>query len=449
MPETPEGRMAELPLSLIDIGVRARKAYNNIPDLWASIAEKGLIHPIAVYERNPDDYLLLAGGRRYAAHVHGGAETIKARIYTNPLTELEIRDIELSENLDRENLTWQETVNLKKQIHDLRVQQHGQAIAGISGGHTLEDTAEELGESRTLLAEDIKLAEALEEHPEISVAPDKTSAKRLLQRIQRQAASMKALEAHKTTLATSGDEKYKQTLIDSYIIGDFFEKVRTLPAHSYDLVEVDPPYGIDLIKTRKNRTNRGSLEDYHEVPAEEYADFVAQVITECYRVLADPGWMIFWHATQWQATILPLIQKSRFSVFHVPAIWQKLSAPGQSQQPKRILGSTYEPFFYARKGDANLFKPGRSNTFAFKIVSPMHKIHPAERPVELLVELLQVFSPPGGRVLVPFAGSGNTLLACSNTGRRGLAIDLQQTYKNDFAARVLDGRPMHYTSYPE
>ena len=45
-------------------------------------------------------------------------------------------------------------------------------------------------------------------------------------------------------------------------------------------------------------------------------------------------------------------------------------------------------------------------------------VHLTEKPVELAARAIEYSSLPGENVLDPFAGSGSTLVACEQTGRR-------------------------------
>jgi site-specific DNA-methyltransferase (adenine-specific) len=92
-----------------------------------------------------------------------------------------------------------------------------------------------------------------------------------------------------------------------------------------------------------------------------------------------------------------------------------------------------------------MVKQGRLNNFQYRGVAPQIKIHPTERPIEMMEDLLSVFCKPGDLVLVPFLGSGNTILACYNLGLSGVGFDLSQNYKDSFTLRVYGGGP--YKSY--
>jgi DNA modification methylase len=54
--------------------------------------------------------------------------------------------------------------------------------------------------------------------------------------------------------------------------------------------------------------------------------------------------------------------------------------------------------------------------------------HPASFPPEVPERFIRFFTRKGQSVLDPFVGSGGTLVACLRTGRRGIGIDLSETY---------------------
>lgn len=63
-------------------------------------------------------------------------------------------------------------------------------------------------------------------------------------------------------------------------------------------------------------------------------------------------------------------------------------------------------------------------------------IHPTEKPVAVLAQLIQYAVPPGGLVIDPFAGSGSTLLAARLTGRRAIGIEGRADYCAAAASRL-------------
>lgn len=65
------------------------------------------------------------------------------------------------------------------------------------------------------------------------------------------------------------------------------------------------------------------------------------------------------------------------------------------------------------------------------------KIHPTQKPVPLLERLIELFTDPGDVVIDPCAGSGTTLLASANMGRRAYGFEIKKTFYNDAKAKVL------------
>ena len=63
-------------------------------------------------------------------------------------------------------------------------------------------------------------------------------------------------------------------------------------------------------------------------------------------------------------------------------------------------------------------------------------VHPTQKPLGILRPLISYSCPPGGLVLDPFAGSGSTLLAARELGRRAIGIELDAGYCEAAAQRL-------------
>lgn len=62
------------------------------------------------------------------------------------------------------------------------------------------------------------------------------------------------------------------------------------------------------------------------------------------------------------------------------------------------------------------------------------KLHPTQKPVKLLENLIKIFTDPGEVVIDPVAGSGSTIVAAINTGRKGYGFEI----KKDFYRQASD-----------
>ena len=65
-----------------------------------------------------------------------------------------------------------------------------------------------------------------------------------------------------------------------------------------------------------------------------------------------------------------------------------------------------------------------------------NRLHPTQKPLPVLLPLVEAFSAPGGLVLDPFAGSGSTLMAAKKLGRDWLGIELNAEYHAIAGARL-------------
>ncbi len=62
--------------------------------------------------------------------------------------------------------------------------------------------------------------------------------------------------------------------------------------------------------------------------------------------------------------------------------------------------------------------------------------HPAPFMIKDIEKLISLFTKKGMTVLDPFAGSGTTLIAAHNLGRRGIGIDLNEEYQHLYQERI-------------
>lgn len=64
------------------------------------------------------------------------------------------------------------------------------------------------------------------------------------------------------------------------------------------------------------------------------------------------------------------------------------------------------------------------------------KIHPTQKPVKLLERLISIFTDPGDVVIDPVAGSGSTLLAAENIGRKSFGFEIKKEFVDGFENQI-------------
>lgn len=64
------------------------------------------------------------------------------------------------------------------------------------------------------------------------------------------------------------------------------------------------------------------------------------------------------------------------------------------------------------------------------------KIHPTQKPIKLLEKLIEIFTDEGDVVIDPCAGSGSTLIAAENLGRRAYGFEIKKNFYKDATALI-------------
>ena len=68
-------------------------------------------------------------------------------------------------------------------------------------------------------------------------------------------------------------------------------------------------------------------------------------------------------------------------------------------------------------------------------LNPIPRLHPTQKPVELHMKILEDFTKPDDVILDCFGGSGTTLIACKETGRKCLMMEISPDYCDIIIAR--------------
>ena len=426
------GKVAMISISDIEIGDRAREEMGDLEGLEVSMKQSGLIQPLAVKEHTgKKPYYLLAGERRFGVLFKNGVTEIPVRVYPHLMTALEMRSIELAENFYRKDFEWWEHDKLVKDMHSLQQEIHGEKVSTLADaeGWGMKETGEAIGKTKGSVSTAIKRADAREAFPELfkgcKTASDASKVLGKLEETVIKDALAKKIEAEKV-------EPNKQQLMNGFILKNFFEGVKEIPKGIIHLVEIDPPYAVDLPSVKKGYTYGDS---YNEISKEDYPDFMQRTFKACHEAMAEHAWLLCWYAPEpWANDIYNWIIGAGFDTHRMDIKWVKPS--GQCNRPERNMANSYESCFYAWKGRPAIASPGRKNWTDIPQVPAQHKTHPTERPIELTTWLYETFAFPGSRVLIPYLGSGNGLISAQQLGMSGTGFELTKSYRDSFLVKA-------------
>ena len=208
------------------------------------------------------------------------------------------------------------------------------------------------------------------------------------------------------------------------IQGDCLEVMKTLDVNSVDAVITDPPYGITMTGlTKKTR----AFDTLKEHDWESSHGWIAPVSD----ILVDGGAFYIFTCDDDISDIRRTVEKCGMRV-NSRLVWIKTN-PLPSFQKVAYRNST-EIALYGNKGNRVKYFAERTQQelvgyWFYPIVGGAKRTkHPTQKPLELISEWVTNSCPPGGIVFDPFMGSGTTCVACIQTGRNFIGIELDPNY---------------------
>jgi site-specific DNA-methyltransferase (adenine-specific) len=73
------------------------------------------------------------------------------------------------------------------------------------------------------------------------------------------------------------------------------------------------------------------------------------------------------------------------------------------------------------------------------------KVHPTQKPIGVIRDLIEVFTDPGDVVIDPVAGSGVTLLAAESLGRPSYGFEIKREFVKAFNEQLAPTVQPHHT----
>ena len=210
--------------------------------------------------------------------------------------------------------------------------------------------------------------------------------------------------------------------------GDCLEEIKKVSDSSVQLVLTDPPY---CIGTTSNGT-KGSFTDNNLIKP-----FFDILFSEYKRVLKPTGSLYI--NTDWRTYpfLYPILQKY-FSVRNC-IVWDY-----EWLKAGTFYRFQHEFIMFATMPECRrTFGGGERDIWRIRCINytdKKNKLHQAQKPVELLEKAINNSSKIGDTVLDTFMGSGSTGVACVNTNRNFIGIELDEHYFEVAKKRIEDAQ---------
>ena len=355
-----------------------------IAQIAASIKEFGFTNPVLI---DKDGGIIAGHGRVMAARQMGIPRVPCIRLAH--LTESQRRAYVIADNRLALNAGWDEEM-LAREMRDL-----------IDGGYDVGLTGFESKEIDALLA-------GLDATPEGETDADDVPA--LQDEAVTQPGDVWLLGKHRLMCGDSTNTDNVQRLLDG-----------CLP----HLMVTDPPYGVEYDADWRNKAPRANGKPIGgtavgKVMNDHIADW-----REAWALF--PGEVAYvWHAGVFSPTVAESLTACGFALYSL-IIWAKnnLVIGRGHYHPK------HEPCWYAvKKNGTGHWQGDRKQTTLWEIDKPQKSEtgHSTQKPIECMRIPIENNSQAGDGIYDPFAGSGTTIIAAEQTGRRCYAMELSPNY---------------------
>lgn len=203
---------------------------------------------------------------------------------------------------------------------------------------------------------------------------------------------------------------------------DFRTAIKSIGDNSIDLIVTDPPYKITsrgnsggtggMLKTKESMN--GNVFSHNSIEIEEW-------ISELHRVLKEGSHIYIMCNNKNLSKYLRVINDAGFNIFKT-LIWAKNTAI-----TNMYYMDSHEYIIFARKGKAKKINNcGTKSVLEFD--NPRNKLHPTEKPVELIDVLIKNSSNEGDLVFDPFMGSSSVALSSIKNNRNYIGFEIDENY---------------------
>ena len=226
--------------------------------------------------------------------------------------------------------------------------------------------------------------------------------------------------------------------------GDCLELMKDIPDKSIDLILCDLPYG----------TTRNSWDEV--IPFDKLWAQYNRIIKDngaillfaqgkFYVNLVNSNMKMFRYDLVWDKELvsgflnakrMPLRRHEQVAVFykHLPTYnpqftqGKPLHSKGTAYQTKELTNNNYGDFKTTNDDRAGSTEKYPTSIMKFQKPHPSVCVHPTEKPVALLEYLVKTYTNEGDVVLDNCMGSGSTGVACQNTNRKFIGMELDEDY---------------------
>jgi site-specific DNA-methyltransferase (adenine-specific) len=212
--------------------------------------------------------------------------------------------------------------------------------------------------------------------------------------------------------------------------------------NSVDFIMADPPYGISRNDTFGQGTGNLSSYTLNQGDWDVYdLDFITECVSEFKRILKRGGSIIIWYDIWKMGILKDLLEKNCLKQIRL-AEWIKTNPPPITSN-NSYLPNAKEYFVYAAKNTSykkEWFTATFNSSYDKGIyeypIAGKSRIHPTEKPFNLMEDIILKHTKPNDLVYIPFMGSGVDISVCMYHKLDVIGSETDQVYYENILKRL-------------
>ena len=201
-------------------------------------------------------------------------------------------------------------------------------------------------------------------------------------------------------------------------LSDCLEGLKKIESNSIDAVITDPPYFCGMT----HNGTKGTYSDLNLV-----RPFFTEVFQQLHRVIKPNGEIYIFSDWRTYPFFYPILEQ--ILTVRNRITWDKISGAGcyySFSHEDIIFCTNPSPQYKRYKKGTNVWRMPAFSSGAKKTNG--QKVHPTQKPIELIERLVESATEEGDTVLDCFAGSGTTAVACKRLQRNFIGFEIQEKY---------------------
>jgi len=236
------------------------------------------------------------------------------------------------------------------------------------------------------------------------------------------------------------------------MINDNFQNRKRYNIPKAQLVLTDIPYNIGInaygsnpmwYKDGDNKNGESKLAGKQFFDTDknfnlnEFFHFCNKLVKPEPKKTGDAGCMIVFCAFEQLHGLIEVAKKHNFKNY-INLCFYKNYSPQVLKANMRIVGNTEYALLFYRDKLPKFNNNGRMifNSMPMPRDTETPKVHPTQKSVEVLKDLIRIFTDKGDVVIDPCAGSGSTLLASEAIGRESYGFEIKKEFVKDFNEKL-------------